>query len=443
MDSELFLGDDGHRPMMIALGVGVIGLVASGLLWAATSMHTDRFLRAYLTAYLLVLGVSLWGLLFCMIQHAVRAGWSVVVRRVCEVLASNLKWLWIFFIPIAVGMFFSDRTHLYEWAIPDVVANDAILQGKAAYLNKGFWLVRAAVFFTVWALLARYYVGQSVAQDASGDVEHTRRMERLAPVGCLLFALTTTFAAVDWIMSLEAHWFSTIYGVYFFAASSAACLSVLILTFVLLQRGGRLRTQITAEHYQDLGKLLFAFGIVFWAYIAFSQFMLIWYANIPEETTFFLIRSVGGWYAVSILLVLGHFLVPFVLLVSRHPKRRPQAIAVAAVWMLVMAFVDFYWLAVPQVPLELLAAAGDHQAFVEAFEHSVLSPTALAQRGMDAQATVTWVEIYGFHPQLADLTLAVGMLGLLAAGTIRTMGRVALMPLNDPRLDESLAFENF
>jgi hypothetical protein len=182
-------------------------------------------------------------------------------------------------------------------------------------------------------------------------------MQRFAPIGLILYALTQTFAAFDWMMSLEPHWFSTMYPVYFFAASCCGFFAFTILLVFFLQRNGRITSEVTVEHYQDAGKLLFAFGIVFWAYIAFSQYMLIWYANIPEETGWYLTRQMGGWLMVSVLLLLGHFAFPFLAIISRHPKRMKPVIAIAAGWMLFMHFIDLYWLVKPHVPAEEFAKA--------------------------------------------------------------------------------------
>ncbi len=269
----------------------------------------------------------------------------------------------------------------------------------------------------------------------------------MAPVGILLFALTITLASIDWAMSLSPHWFSTIFGVYFFAASSAAFFSVVILTVYFLQRAGKLQGVVTLEHYQDLGKFLFAFGIVFWAYIAYSQFMLIWYGNLPEETVWYLVRSLGGWYGVSLLLLFGHFVIPFLVLVSRHSKRTKPVLAAAAAWMLFMAFVDFYWLIIPQIPGDLLAKMQtdltmNYEQLVSIYQTSFIPAESLQHLGMDTSEQVTYEQVYGFVPHFVDLTWLVGLLGLYTAATVHVLGSAALIPMQDPRLSESLAFEN-
>ncbi|MGH7292676.1 MAG: quinol:cytochrome C oxidoreductase, partial [Myxococcota bacterium] len=348
-----------------------------------------------------------------MIEFATKAGWSVVVRRIAEALASNLRWLWIAFIPIAVGMWFSDTTGLYEWAMSSA-AHDEVLVKKAAFLNKGFWLARSALYFLIWAWLANFYLRTSSAQDATGSPELTLRMQGRSYVGILLVGLSLTFASIDWIMSLEPRWFSTIFGVYFFAGAFCGFFAAMIVILKLLQRSGRLTHTITREHYQDLGKLLFAFGIVFWAYIAYSQFMLIWYASLPEETTFYLIRMLGEWRVIGLLLIFGHFFGPFLAILSRHAKRNEQWLLVAAVWMLFMQFIDVYWLVMPHVPVQAIAEARNYPELQEQFK--------------DLSVGFTLV-----HP----VTLA-AMVALLVAGTAFALRNRSLIPERDPRLRESL-----
>ena len=448
LDGDILrLGDNANMLRNVALGIGGVLLVVALVLAATGAVAPWRFFRGYIAAFEIVLAISLGGLIFTMIQHATRAGWSVVVRRMMEVLASNLLWIWILFIPIAYAMWRSDSLHVYEWNVQAIVDHDPVLQGKAPYLNSTFWLVRAVAFFAIWFLLARFFLMNSVRQDESGDVEYTHRMQRLAPVGILLFAVTASLASVDWMMSLEPHWFSTMFGVYFFASAAGACFAAMILMVFALQRAGYLKNTVTLEHYQDMGKFLFAFGVVFWAYIAFSQFMLIWYANIPEETTFFVIRSIGGWWPVTLLLLFGHFIVPFLAIVSKHVKRAKPVLAAAAAWMLFMVIVDFYWLCIPKVPADLLAemnpwAGTTHSVFVERFETGNLSANELSHLGLPEDAEVSYMEAFGFKPTLSDIACIVGVLCLFIGGTVHRLSKHSLVAQQDPRIDESLAFEN-
>jgi len=422
------LGDLAAMIWRPAAGLGVLLAAASFILPATGAMGLgwEGFFRSYLFAFETVLCISLGGLFFVLLQHCVKAGWSVTVRRLAEGLASNLQWLWIAFIPVAIGMW---SGHLYSWThVHEAAGHGAIPAKYEYYLTPTFWLIRAAVFLATWALLSRWFLRMSVAQDATGEVSLTRRMERWAPLSMVLYAVTQSYASMDWVMSLDSDWFSTMFPVYFFAASCCGFFATLILLAFQLQRMGRLTHEVTTEHYQDMGKLLFAFGIVFWAYIAFSQYMLIWYANIPEEVPFYLVRQSGGWFGVSVLLLLGHFAGPFVAIISRHPKRRPALLAAAAAWMLFMTVVDMYWLVKPDVPEDKIAAyTADHQ------------PTHTTYHTFMENLTNADV---GFVPTVLDVTCAVGLLSLLLAGTYWRLGRASLLPEQDPRLHEALAFEN-
>jgi hypothetical protein len=247
--------------------------------------------------------------------------------------------------------------------------------------------------------MVRFFWKQSIAQDETGDKQHTLRMQWWSGPATLVFGGTVSFAAFDWLMSLEPHWFSTIYGVYFFAGCVVAMFASLGLLAVGLQHRGCLQNSITADHYHDIGKWLFGF-VVFWAYIAFSQYMLIWYANIPEETIWFRARQTDGWAIVSLMLLFGHFLIPFCGLLSRRAKRSKLVLAGWSIWLLIMHWLDLYWLIVPRL--------GDGGPSI------------------------------GF----ADLFCLVGMGALYLAIMLRAVGERWLIPARDPRLDESLAFEN-
>ncbi len=390
---------DGWGDRAAAL-LSVVGLVALALAAIMGSLRGDRlsyFLHAYLTSYGFYLSISLGALFFVLVQHAARAGWSVAVRRIAEILAANIPMLAILFLPILIPMLL-DNHSLYAWTDPRVVAESELLQHKHVYLDLPFFVARCVFYFAVWYWLTRYYLRCSVQQDTSGDAALTGRMERYSGPALLLYAGTVTFAAFDWFMSLEPKWFSTIYGVYFFSGAIVAGVAAIILAAVLLQSRGWLGRSITDEHYHDLGKLLFGF-VIFWGYIAFSQYMLIWYANIPEETIYYRIRQTGGWAVVSLVLLFANLIIPFFGLMPRGMKRRKWALAFWAVWLLVFHWIDVYWLVVPS------AAA---------------SPT------------------FG----LIDACLIVGLGSLFLAGTVRVARNVSLVPQKDPRLAESLAFEN-
>jgi len=375
-----------------AMVVGAVGLVASGGL---ATMGAEQFFFSYLTSFMWWLSIALGGLWFVLIHHATRAGWSVVVRRFAETLMSVLPVMGLLFLPLLAGM-----EDLFHWMHPE---GDPILEGKVGYLNPTFFVVRVIIFFAIWSLLARFFYKNSTAQDTDSSDSITHRMRWWAPMGIALYALSSTFAAVDWMMSLDPHWFSTIFGVYYFAGSAIAVFSSLVIISMLLQRMGVLQDVITEEHYHDLGKLMFGFT-VFWTYIAFSQYFLIWYANLPEETMWFDHRSHGTWLWVGVFLCVGHFGLPFFFLMSRTVKRVRKALLFGACWMLFIHWVDMYYVIQP-----------------------VLTHN---QGGQDA----------GIH--LLDLTTFIGIGGIFIAAFAKKLTSHPLIPLRDPRLGESLSFEN-
>ena len=409
----------------IAVGLAVVGLGAGAAIGYTGALGTTpaHFWRAYLVAFLFGLTMCLGGLFFLLIQYLTRAGWSVAIRRPAEALAANLRWYWVLFVPFAVLWFMGKANMLWIWADMESLKaiNEAeyhIVHAKEPFLNPTFFWIRAGVYFAVWALLASFFVGNSRAQDSNGDIHITERMQKWSGPALILFGLTTTFAAFDWIMSLSPAWFSTMFGVYFFCGCATAGFAGMILVTTRLKSMGVMKGLVSAEHFQDMGKLLFAFGMVFWAYIAFSQYMLIWYANIPEETGWFLGRQIGGWAPFSFALLFGHFVVPFVLMISKWPKRMPLVLAAGAVWMLCFHYVDLYWLVMPEIPHDI----GEFKTYAEVSAKYADEPTHFG------------------NP--VNFLLAIGVLGAVAAGTIGTLSRVALVAKKDPRLAESLRFEN-
>lgn len=416
----LSLGSFGGSVFVISglLGLGGLG-AAFALGW---SDNHDQFLKSWLFAFLVVVAISLGALFFTILQHLVKAGWSVSVRRLSEGIAANLSWIWILFLPIFLMVVMGHGGSVFPWAAPEA-AHDHLLHEKASYLNPTFWAIRAIAFFVIWAFLARFYFGLSRRQDAHGDVKYTNRMQWCAPLAMIIYALTQTFASYDWIMSLQPKWFSTMFGVYFFTVCVTGFLASLLVFIWFLKQSGRVTVAITREHVHDLGKLLFAFGVVFWAYIGYSQYMLIWYANLPIETSWFFPRQLGQWYWVSVILINGHFVLPFILLISRWPKRWGGVITLIAAWMICIFIVDVYWLVMPIVPEASLAEVTSYDQL----------------QGMVSSGEVD----LGWSPSVIDIILPVSMLSLLLAGTMFNLRKCSLVPAADPRLDESLAFENF
>jgi hypothetical protein len=328
-------GEFGKRSLWI--GAGGLALSAVGF-----AVNPERFFHSYLVAYMLWVAVGLGALFLVMLHYLVNARWSIVIRRLLESVMATLPAMAILFLPIVLGLH-----QLYPWSDASAVAKDALLAKKASYLNSTFFLVRALVYFGIWYLLSRSLYRASIAEDTAYDEARRARTRRVAAGGMLLFAFTSTFAAFDWLMSLDPHWYSTIYGAYVFAGAVLSILSFTMLVALHLHRKGILVDVIGVEHYNDLGKLSFAF-VIFWAYMAFSQYLIIWYGNIPEETIWYAHRWVGSWKFVSLFLVIGRFALPFVLLMPKTIKRNLRFLGVISIWMLLMQWVDLYWLVVPE-----------------------------------------------------------------------------------------------
>lgn len=393
-DDRTTLGEWGSRLFLAAGILGVLGLAAAAALGWMQGDGLKRFGYAYLVSYAFYLSLSLGALFFVPLQYVTRASWSVVVRRLAEIIGANLPLLAILSLPI---LFLLPKIYPWAAASPDLPAD--LLAHKAPYLNVSFFLIRWVAYFVIWSALALLFWRRSLKQDETGEVEITISQERWSAAGLVLYALTVTAAAYDLLMTLDPTWFSTMFGPYFFAGGVVGFFAALTLITCWLQGRGRLAKVIHVEHLHDYGKLLFAF-VFFWAYLAFSQYMLIWYANIPEETAWLLRRQQHGWEHLGLILLFGHFLLPFAALMSRFMKRSRPWLLFWATWIFIMHWFDLYWLVMPE------AAAG------------------------------------GPAPHLMDLACFVGLGGLFVAGLARLAGGRSLVPTRDPRLNESLAFEN-
>jgi len=322
----------------VARLVGAAGVVLSlvGVLVAP-----DAFFRAYLVAYLFFFGVALGSMAILMLQYITGGAWGAVIRRILEACTRTLPLMALLFVPILLGL-----RHLYPWARPEQVAHDPLLAHKTLYLNVPFFVGRAIFYFGTWIAVMYYLNRWSLEQDTRPDPALTRRLEMLSRGGLLLYALTETFAAVDWAMSLDAHWFSTIYGILLMGGQGLATLAFVIPVAMTLARRPPLTKVITPDQFHDLGKLMLAF-VMLWAYFSFSQLLITWSANLPEEIPFYLRRIEGAWLWVGIALVIVHFMLPFVVLLSRDVKRRPAALAVVAAGLIGARFIDIFWLVRP------------------------------------------------------------------------------------------------
>lgn len=393
------LGEGADRMVKIGTALAVLGLGGATAFAFARGEGFGGFFHAYLTSYLYFLSLSIGGMFFVLFQHVFKGAWSVAVRRIAEWVMATMPILAVFSLVILIPVALGDHS-LFPWTDPHYVEHHEIVKHKQFYLNVPRLLGCSVAYFVIWILMSRFYFRNSVDQDEDGDVEHTKKMEKWGPVGLIVLAITTSFFSFDFLMSLAPAWFSTMFGVYFFAGSFISFLSLHALMALWLQKNRYLENTITTEHLHDLGKLMFAF-VFFWGYIAYSQYMLIWYGNLPEETHYFHIRQHHGWEWVSVALLIGHLVLPFPGLLSRHIKRNRKALGFWAVWLLIFHWVDLYW-----------------QVWPNAYEEGVP---------------------FG----LMDILAFVGMAGVFVAALGRRGRGISLVPEKDPRLGESLAFENY
>ncbi|TWT46755.1 quinol:cytochrome C oxidoreductase [Botrimarina hoheduenensis] len=389
-------GLSGAAVPSMAGGLLLVGL-AAGIGYATGDQ--SRFWHAYLLGVMYITTLGVGGLFFVIAHHLTGGRWGTTVRRLAEITAGTLTTSAVLFLPI-LALNFSGSDVLYPWIDRPMVEADPILASKQYYLEPTWFAIRTVVYFVAWIGMARILLSASVKQDDREPMKQARWMQTISGPMMILLALTMNFAAFDWMMSLEPHWFSTMFGVYFFAGSFLSFLAMLILLANYLQSKGVLNQSITTEHFHDLAKLMFAF-IFFWGYIAFSQYMLIWYAAIPEETLWYDVRQQGPWIAWGLLLVFGHLLVPFLGTMSRWVRRTKPLIGFWAAWMMVMHWVDLVYIIQPQV------------------------------RGASA-LPVPWLEAIA----------TVGMLGIFIGAWMRGAAGKWLLPVQDPRLPIALSYHN-
>jgi len=322
----------------LLLAVAVVGWILCAVGYFA---DPKQFFHSYLLGFSYSTSIALGALFFTMVQYLTGSAWSVTVRRFMETITSVLPLGLLLFIPVAIGF-----GYIYSYADTAMVHADPVLRLKESYLSKGWFLTRSIIYLSLWSLWGYKLYSNSVAQDQTKSLENMHTASRWSAPGLLMAVLSGSLASFDWIMSLNPKWYSTIFGLYYYVGGAWAMFSVLILVCIGLRKAGMLNHTITLEHFHDLGKWQFALT-VFWAYIGFSQYMLIWYANIPEETIFFRWRSFGQWGGWSLLLLFGHFVIPFLVLIPRASKRNTTILGAVAVWVLAIHFVDQYWLIMP------------------------------------------------------------------------------------------------
>ncbi len=383
-----YRGFGGKMLFTVALAVVSLGLAAAGKFFSP-----QQFAFSWLFALTFFLTIAMGALFWIIVHHAVDADWSVVVRRQLE----NIAWLFpvlaLLFVPI---VFVSP--YLFKW-MNIAPGEDPLLDDKAAYLNNTFFWARTVFYFGFFILSSWLLRRNSIRQDKDGDARYTWSSRKWVFPMLPIFALSLTFSAVDWLMGLDFHWFSTMWGVYIFAGSALSALCVLVLLLTALRSAGYFEGVLTLEHYHIIGKLMLAF-VVFWAYIGFSQYMLYWYANIPEETSYFLRRNTGAWNTLNIIMVVGHFFLPFVILLFQGVKKRPLLLCAVAVWLLIMHMLDVYIIVLPAC----------HMA--------------------------------GPSPSWLDLVCLLAIGATLAAIFMKRLGDTPLWPLRDPRLAKSINLKN-
>ena len=320
---------------MVLLAVGLVLVVFSYFVDHTRSAFNNLVLLMFLTS------IGLGSLFLVALEYVGGAVWSTPFRRISEFLAAILIIIPIIAIPVYLNLH-----DIFHWTHTEAVANDAVLKGKSSYLNETFFTVRVIFFFAIWLLFYFVIIKNSKKQDETKDQKLTSRNIKFSAVFMPVFALTITFAAIDWIMSLNPHWFSTIFGVYYFTGTLLAALAAATYIIIKLDEKGLLVKGLKQDHYYSLGALMFAFTN-FWAYIAFSQFMLIWYANLPEETIFFMDRFQGSWMYISVGLIFIRFVIPYAGLLSQPSKMSGKNLKFFALWILFAHFYDLYWLIMP------------------------------------------------------------------------------------------------
>ncbi len=391
----LWLGLVGAGGALLAVTV-IAGMLGENARHAMASVHIGA---------MSVLALCLGAMFYTMGFHLTQAGWSATVRRQFENVMS-LIWFPVLLIVATVLLEIgATRGLLFAWLDNSVAGGDFLLQEKSAYLNPLFFVIRVVVYIFVWIYLTRRFWGYSTEQDRTGDRWLTNKARFTSSWGMLAFALTTAFAAFDLLMSIDWRFFSTMWGVYYFAGAAFSSVPAVVIVLALLRRAGKLRGAVTEEHFHDLAKLMFGFT-VFWAYIAFSQYFLIWYSHIPEETSWYLARKTGGWQYFTIFLCIGHFILPWYILLWRYVRRNFALLAVMAAWAVAMEVVDIYW---------------------------IVRPMVYAGQADPVRVDMVWL----------DLTGILGVLLVFAGLLMRRVAGGPLVPLHDPRIPEALHHANW
>jgi hypothetical protein len=368
----------------------IVGFIALLFCGGGALIFPQPFFQAYLSAYIFWIGIPVGCLALLMLHHLVGGRWGFMIQRVLEAAIQTLPLMALLFVPLLFGL-----SDLYPWARPAVVAADPLLQQKAAYLNLPFFIVRAGVYFAIWIVLGRLLVNWSFEQDRTGDGSLSQRLQRVSGPGLVLYGLTVTFSAIDWMMSLEPKWYSTIFGMIFIVSYGLAALAFVIVVSHQI-KDERLLAQVNSpDRFHDLGNLLLAL-VMLWAYMHFSQFLLVWSENLAEEIPWYLHRTGGGWQWVALALILFLFAFPFILLLSRTTKRSARTLSQVAAIILFMHWLNIFWIVAPSF--------------------------------YPAQ----------FHLHWMDVAAPVGIGGVWLATFIGYLKARSLLPLHDPRFADLL-----
>ena len=370
----------------IGFAIGLVGLI--GLAVGFTTDHA-QFYKSYLLAFIFVLGVPIGSLALLMVHHLSGGRWSLVLRRTFEASSNTIPLMALLFIPIALGMH-----ELYEWSHADVAASDPLIRHKVAYLNPTGFLVRAVAYFGIWSVMALLLSRWSTQQDTQSFP--LDRFNKVSGPGVLILGLTVTFASVDWVMSLDPHWFSTLFGLWFLVGMALTALAFSIVVAAVLHNNTHMAKALSVDRFHDYGTLMYAF-IMLWAYLSYSQFLIIWSANLPEEIPYYLRRFGDGWQGLTLLIVAGHFVLPWMLLLFRSTKRTTSRLVGVASLMLVMRFLDMFWLIAP------------------------------------------WTKQGAFGVHWMDVAAVLGLFGLWVGAFCHLLKGRALLPVGDPYLPEALA----
>jgi hypothetical protein len=374
-------------------GALIVGVIFTVIFAVGLVLDRAQFFRSYLFAFSFWVGIAVGSLALLMLQHLTGGGWGLVIRRVLEAATQTLPLMLLLFVPLLAGAHW-----IYSWTHQEEIAKHPALALKVKYLNLPFFTGRAAIYFVAWIALAYFLTRWSKLQDQTVDRVYTKRMRVLSGPGLVVLVFTVTFASIDWFMSLDPEWYSTIYGFIFVASWTLSALAFVIAVLAALSRQEPMSNIVAQLHFHDLGKLLLAL-VMLWTYFSFSQFLIIWSGNLPEEIRWYLPRTHGGWGAIALLVVVFHFAFPFLFLLSRSFKRNAGKLVVVAVLILVMRLFDLLWTIAP---------------------------------------TPTWPGAHGFHISWMDIVAPIAMGGLWLAAFAWALGQRPLIPINDPQYESVL-----